>query len=176
MIDLLKARPSVFAGVPRCLKSNLAMAFALLIIAIAVSRHIFRRAACLNRLQRSDNLRLRVSAAAHPSFPLPSSKSYSKLDESRRSGQSGTSGRNLRRIENAPEFTVMLRAPLQAGTDRRRLFVRPARSAADPRHTASRFSFRQRLRLASAPRSPVLRTVQVARPLPPMARPYSKDD
>jgi hypothetical protein len=70
MIDLLKARPSVFAGVPRCLKSNLAMAFALLIIAIAVSRHTFRRAACLNLLQRSDNLRLRVAAFAHCFSPF----------------------------------------------------------------------------------------------------------
>ena len=42
MIELLKTRPSVFAGLSRRLKSNLAMAFALLIVAIAASRHLGR--------------------------------------------------------------------------------------------------------------------------------------
>jgi len=35
--------------------------------------HIFRRAARFDLLQRSNNLRLRVPAFTHPSFPFPSS-------------------------------------------------------------------------------------------------------
>lgn len=42
MIDLVKTRPTVFAGVSHRLKSNLTMAFALLLVAIAVSRHLGR--------------------------------------------------------------------------------------------------------------------------------------
>jgi hypothetical protein len=42
MIGLLKTRPTVFAGLPRRLKSSLTMALALLVVAIAVSRHLGR--------------------------------------------------------------------------------------------------------------------------------------
>ena len=42
--------------------------------------HIVGRPARLNLLQRSDDLRLRMPASAHSSFPFPSSKSYSEMD------------------------------------------------------------------------------------------------
>ncbi len=44
-------------------------------------------AARINLLQRSNDLRLRVPAPAHPSFPVPSSQSYSEMDGFSGSGQ-----------------------------------------------------------------------------------------
>jgi hypothetical protein len=42
--------------------------------------HIFRRAARFHLRQRGDDLRLRVPAVIHPSFPLPPPRSYSDPD------------------------------------------------------------------------------------------------